>query len=165
MLLDPHLGTIIWTLVTFSVVFLILAKFAWPNLIGALDEREERIRKALEGAGDAQAQAEAALEEHRDTLATASTEARQIVTESREAAERVHQETIEQAREEAQRLVEQARITIEREKTAAMAQLRREMGDLAIQAASALVDENLDNDRNRKLVDDFINSVPESIKQ
>ena len=76
----------------------------------------------------------------------------------------MHQETIEQAREEAQRLVEQARVTIEREKTAAISQLRREMGDLAIQAASALVDENLDNDRNRKLVDDFIAGVPESIK-
>ena len=118
----------------------------------------------MEGAGTAQAQAEAALEEHRDTLATASTEARQIVTESREAAERVHQETIEQAREDAHKLVEQARITIEREKTAAISQLRREMGELAIQAASALVDENLDNERNRKLVDDFIADVPKSVK-
>ena len=86
------------------------------------------------------------------------------MTESREAAERVHQETIEQAREDAHKLVEQARITIEREKTAAISQLRREMGELAIQAASALVDENLDNERNRKLVDDFIADVPKSVK-
>ena len=162
MLLDPHYGTIIWTIVTFVLVFFVLAKFAWPQLLGALDERENRIREALEGAEQARDSAEAALAEHRSKLAEAESEARQIVAQSREAAEKVHQDVVAKAREEAQGLVEQARQSIEREKNAAISQLRREMADLAVQAASALVDANLDDDKNRRLVDELIAGIPEN---
>jgi F-type H+-transporting ATPase subunit b len=47
MLLDPHLGTILWTIITFVVVLLILKKFAWPQLLASLDEREQRISDAI----------------------------------------------------------------------------------------------------------------------
>ena len=69
MLLDPHYGTIIWTIVTFTPAgYLILAKFAWPQLLGALEEREDRIREALQGAEKARESSEVALEEHRSRL-------------------------------------------------------------------------------------------------
>jgi F-type H+-transporting ATPase subunit b len=74
----------------------------------------------------------------------------------------VHQDIVAKAREEAQGLAEQARQSIEREKNAAISQLRREMADLAVQAASALVDANLDDEKNRKLVDDLIAGIPET---
>ena len=99
MLLDPHYGTIIWTIVTFVLVLFVLAKFAWPQLLGALDERENRIREALEGAEQARDSAEAALAEHQSKLAEAESEARQIVAQSREAAEKVHQDVVAKARE------------------------------------------------------------------
>lgn len=162
MLLDPHYGTIIWTIVTFILAYSILAKFAWPQLLGALEEREDRIREALEGAEKARDSAETALEEHRSKLAEAESEARQIVAQSREAAEKVHQEVVAKAREEAQSMIEQARQSIEREKNAAISQLRREMADLAVQAASELVNANLDDDKNRKLVDELIDGIPEN---
>jgi F-type H+-transporting ATPase subunit b len=149
MLLDPHLGTIIWTIITFVVVLFVLAKFAWPQMLGALDEREQRIRGALEGAEGARAEAEA----------------RQIVAQSREAAEKVHQDIVDKAREESQTLVEQARLSIEREKSAAISQLRREMADLVVQAAGALMDANLDDEKNRNLVDDLISRIPESAQR
>ncbi len=165
MLLDPHLGTIIWTIITFVVVLFILAKYAWPPMLGALDEREQRIRGALEGAEEARAGVEAVLAEHRQKLAEAEAEARQIVAQSREAAEKVHQDIIAQAREESQTLVDQARQSIEREKGAAISQLRREMADLVVQAAGVLMDANLDDEKNRKLVDDLISRIPESAQR
>ena len=165
MLLDPHYGTIIWTIVTFTLAYLILAKFAWPQLLGALEEREDRIREALQGAEKARESSEAALEEHRSRLAEAEFEARQIVAQSREAAEKVHQEVVAKAREEAQGMIEQARQSIEREKNAAISQLRSEMADLAVQAASELVNANLDDDKNRKLVDELIAGIPENAQR
>ena len=87
------------------------------------------------------------------------------VAQSREAAEKVHQDVVAKAREEAQGMVEQARQSIEREKNAAISQLRREMADLAVQAASALVDANLDDEKNRKLVDDLIAGIPENAQR
>ncbi len=161
-LLDPHLGTIIWTLITFILVLLVLKKWAWPPILAALDEREQRIRDAIEGSEQARQEAETVLGEHRAKLAAAEDEARQIVAEAREAGEKVRQDIVGQAREEAQRTIDQARTSIEAEKRAAIAELRREMADLAVHAAGALIDANLDDEKNRGLVDDLIAKIPES---
>ena len=162
MLLDPHAGLIIWTIITFLVVLLVLKKFAWPHLLTALDEREKRISDAIATAEQARQEAEEVLREHQQKLAAADEEARQIVAEAREAGANVRQTIVSQAREEAERMLDQARTSIESEKRAAIAELRRETANLAVQAAGALIDANLDDEKNRGLVDDFIARIPES---
>ncbi|MDE2703622.1 MAG: F0F1 ATP synthase subunit B [Gemmatimonadota bacterium] len=162
MLLDPHVGLIIWTIITFLVVLFVLKKFAWPHLLAALDEREQRISDAIAAAEQSRQEAEEVLREHRQKLAAADEEARQIVAEAREAGANVRQTIVSQAREEAERMLDQARTSIESEKRAAIAELRRETANLAVQAAGALIDANLDDEKNRGLVDDFIARIPES---
>ena len=162
MLLDPHVGLIIWTIITFLVVLFVLKKFAWPHLLAALDEREQRISDAIAAAEQARQEAEEVLREHRQKLAAADEEARQVVAEAREAGANVRQTIVSQAREEAERMLDQARTSIESEKRAAIAELRRETANLAVQAAGALIDANLDDEKNRGLVDDFIDRIPES---
>ena len=162
MLLDPHEGLIIWTIITFLVVLFVLKKFAWPQLLAALDEREQRISDAIAGAEQARQEAEEVLREHQQKLAAADEEARKIVAEAREAGANVRQTVVSQAREEAERMLDQARTSIESEKRAAIAELRRETANLAVQAAGALIDANLDDEKNRGLVDDLIAGIPES---
>ena len=162
MLLDPHVGLIIWTIITFLVVLLVLKKFAWPHLLAALDEREKRISDAIAAAEQARQESEEVLREHRQKLATADEEARQVVAEAREAGANLRQTIVSQAREEAERMLDQARTSIESEKRAAIAELRRETASLAVQAAGALIDANLDDEKNRGLVDDFIARIPDS---
>ena len=162
MLLDPHVGLIIWTIITFLVVLLVLKKFAWPQLLASLDEREKRISDALAAAEQARQEAEEVLQEHRQKIAVAEEEARKIVAEARAAGANVRQTIVSQAREEAERMLDQARTSIESEKRAAIAELRRETANLAIQAAGALIDANLDDEKNRGLVDDLIAKIPES---
>ena len=162
MLLEPHAGLIIWTIITFLVVLFVLKKFAWPHLLAALDEREQRISDAIAAAEQARKEAEEVLREHQQKLAAADEEARQIVAEAREAGANVRQTIVSQAREEAERMLDQARTSIESEKRAAIAELRRETANLAVQAAGALIDANLDDERNRGLVDDLIAGIPES---
>ena len=162
MLLDPHVGLIIWTIITFLVVLFVLKKFAWPQLLAALDEREKRISDAIAAAEQASQEAEEVLREHQQKLAAADEEARKIVAEAREAGANVRQTIVSQAREEAERMLDQARTSIESEKRAAIAELRRETAHLAVQAAGALIDANLDDEKNRGLVDDFIARIPES---
>ena len=99
MLLDPHVGLIIWTIITFLVVLLVLKKFAWPHLLAALDEREKRISDAITAAEQARQEAEEVLREHRQKLAAADEEARQVVAEAREAGANVRQTIVSQARE------------------------------------------------------------------
>ena len=162
MLLDPHEGLIIWTIITFLVVLLVLKKFAWPQLLASLDEREKRISDALAAAEQARQEAEEVLQEHRQKLAAAEEEARQVVAEARAAGANVRQTIVSQAREEAERMLDQARTSIESEKRAAIAELRRETANLAVQAAGVLIDANLDDEKNRGLVDDLIAKIPES---
>ena len=162
MLLDPHVGLIIWTIITFLVVLLVLKKFAWPQLLASLDEREKRISDALAAAEQARQEAEEVLQEHRQKIAAAEEEARQVVAEARAAGVNVRQTIVSQAREEAERMLDQARTSIESEKRAAIAELRRETANLAVQAAGVLIDANLDDEKNRGLVDDLIAKIPES---
>mgnify|MGYP003957168913 FL=1 len=161
-MLDLHAGPLIWTIITFLVVFIILKSTVWKPLLAAIEAREKRINDALEGAEKAREEALAAVDEHRKRLEQAEDEARDIVRQSREAAEKVHQDIVEQARADAQQTVEQARRSIESEKQAAIAALRREMADLAVQAAGMLIDANLDDEQNRKLVDGMIDRIPQT---
>jgi F-type H+-transporting ATPase subunit b len=162
MLLNPHVGLIIWTIVTFAVVLLVLKATVWKPLLAALDAREQRIGDALKGAEEARDQAQATLAQHEERLVEAEAEANEIVLKAREEAEKVHRQIVENARAEARRTVEQARRSIEIDKQAALSALRVEVADLVVQAAGALVEANLDDEQNRKLVDDLISSIPQA---
>jgi F-type H+-transporting ATPase subunit b len=161
-LLSPHPGLILWTIITFLVVLVILKSKVWGPLLAALDERERSIREALESADRAREEAQAQMAEHEKKLAEAETQARQIVAEAREAAEKVGAQIVDEARNEAQRTADRASASIEAEKRAALAELRNAAADMAVQAAGAILDAELDAERNRKLADDFIGRLPQS---
>jgi len=162
MLLDPHVGLIIWTIITFVVVLYILKSKAWGPLLKALDERDQGIRDALASADRAKLEAQEALQANQKILQEARSEARQIIQDARAASAKVGQDIVDKAQEKSQQLEEQARRTIENEKRVALTELRREVADLAVQAAGTIIDANLDNEQNRKLVDDLINNIPAS---
>ena len=160
-LLDPHLGMIVWTMVTFVVVLLVLRWKVWTPVLAALDDRERRIADSLAAAQLAHEEAEEALRRHHQTLADAEARASQLVSEARHEAEGLHEEILGRARDEADHLVAQARHSIESERRQAVQSLRNEMAGLAIQAAGAILDANLDDERNRRLADEVIARIPE----
>jgi F-type H+-transporting ATPase subunit b len=160
MLLDPNIGLIIWTLVTFVILLFVLGKFVWGPLTSMLDERETSIREALELADKARAEAQTAAEENKKALAGAQAEAQAAINKAREDAERVAREVHARAEAEAQQLLEQARQTIQQERNQALQALRQQTAELVVLAAGQLIEENLDSDKNRKIVDDFIARIP-----
>lgn len=161
-LLSPNPGLIIWTLVTFVLVLLVLKKFVWGPLLSALDQRETRIREALEQADKARAEAERSAEENKQALAQAQAEAQDAINKAREDAEQVARDVQERAEADAQQLLEQARRTIQQERNQALQTLRQQTAELAILAAGQLLEENLDDEHNKKIVDDFINRMPDT---
>jgi F-type H+-transporting ATPase subunit b len=161
MLLSPHTGTIIWTIVTFLVVLFVLKATVWKPLLQALDDRQKRIEDALQSAEKAREEARLTLIRQQDMLAQAEEQAREIIRQGREAAEKIHQEVVNAARNEARNTMEQARHTIDAEKRAALTELRREVAELAVKAAGVIIEANLDTERNRKLVDDMIAQIPQ----
>lgn len=160
MLLNIEPGLIFWTIVTFALLLLVLRAVAWKPLLAILDERERRIQESLEQADQARKEAQRAAEENRQSLERAMAQAQAAIAQGRETAERVAQEVHERAEADARQLLAQAQRTIGQERDRAIQELRREVADLAILAAGKILDENLDEGRNRKLVDDFISDIP-----
>ena len=158
-LFDINAGLIIWTIIIFLTVLFVLWRFAFGPILAAVNAREEGINKALEDARTRQEEAEKLLEEHKQQLADARRQAQEIVAEGREAGSRLQKEIEGKAREEGDAILTRAKAEIEREKDAAVDVLRRESVDLALAAASKLLDQKLDGDQDRKLVMDFVDGL------
>lgn len=149
-------GLSIWTGVIFLVLLGILWKFGFGPLLAALESRESHIQSALDESAAKQEEAQRLLKEHKQQLADARRQAQEIVAEGKAAGERVRREIEAKAREEGQNLIARARDEIEREKDAALDELRRESVDLALAAASRLMSERMDGERDRELVRDYL---------
>lgn len=158
-MLELNPGLIFWTIVTFIAVLAVLSKVAWKPLLHALTSREEQIRTALQQAEEAQAEARKLLEENKRQLARAEAHAQQAMREGREMGEKLKSEIMEKANTGARAMVEQAKDEIRRERDAALQQLRGEVADLAVTAASKIIDANLDVNKHRQLVDNVIKDI------
>jgi F-type H+-transporting ATPase subunit b len=158
-LFTVNLGTSVWTAIVFLMLLGILWKFAWGPLLAAVDAREKGIQNALEEAAARNAEAERLLEEHRQQLADARRQASDVLADAKAAGDRVRKEIEEKARVEAQGILDRARAEIGRERDAALDTLRKESVDLALAAASRLLDQNLDQAKDRSLVEDYLKSM------
>lgn len=157
---DVNLGLYVWTIVLFSIFALVMAKFGWGPLLRIVEERETSIREAIEKSERAQAEAQSLLAKHQKLIAEITSERAEILKTAHEEAERAKAEIQSHARTEGEKLIERARGQIEREKTAAILELRGEVADLAIQAASKIVTSSLTPQAQKKLVTDFLSSLP-----
>ncbi len=156
---DVNLGLSIWTTFVFLSLLAILWKFAWGPILEMVQAREDGIQGTLDQAANEREEAAKLLAEHRQQMADARRQAQQMIAEGKEAGERVRQDVEEKARAEGDAMIERARESIEREKDAALDELRKESVDLALAAAAKLVQETLDETKDRELVMGFIDEL------
>jgi F-type H+-transporting ATPase subunit b len=159
---DINPGLMVWTIATFVVLSFILSKFAWKPLLGSLKDREDKIRQALEQSEQARAEAAALLLQNEKNLARAEEEYQKIIREGKAFAEKLKEEVVAKAHQQAQREIQQAKEEIQRDVESARQKLRSEVADLAVQAAGKILDESLDAQKQRKIVDKFLNQLPNS---
>jgi F-type H+-transporting ATPase subunit b len=145
-----------WTVVIFIALAVVLAKYAFPPILGYAAAREQRIQDSLDEAKRAREEAQAALEQQRAELASARQQAQQVIAEGRVAAEKVRQDLMVRARSEQEELLERARQDIARERDQAVEAVRREAVDLALAAAGRLIEQRLTAEEDRRLVIDFL---------
>jgi len=155
-LLQPEIGTIFWTLLTFVSMVLILRRFAWKPLLAAIDAREKSIRDAIEQADRDRERAEGLVKEHRDLLAEARRERAEAVEQGQRDAERVKDEILAKARAQRDQVLKQTEEQVEAGLRKARGELRSTAVDLAILAAEKLLTRNLDDATQRKLVEEHL---------
>jgi F-type H+-transporting ATPase subunit b len=159
---DINPGLIVWTIVTFVLLVAVLSKCAWKPLLQALQEREEKIRSAMEQADKARTEAAELLKQNERMMARAEEEYQKVIREGKVFAEKLKEEIITKAKQQAQRELQLAKEEIQRDIDAAKLQLRSEVADLAIKAAEKILDETLDQQRHRKIVESVLNQIPKN---
>lgn len=158
-ILTPHGGLMVWTLVIFGLLYFVLRRYAFPAITAAVAAREKALEDAIEGARRDRSEAATLLEEQRRQIEAARAEAQRFIADGRAAGERIRADMAEQTRQQQQELIERARRDIEGEKDRAIAELRRAAVELAIAGAGKVIEKNLDDESNRRLVEGFLASI------
>jgi len=156
LLIQPQFGTIFWTVVTFLILAFLLGKYAWKPLLAAVETRETGIRDSIDGAKREREEAQKLLDEHRAMLNLARKERADAVEAGRKDAERLKAEILEEARKQREQLMRQAQAQIDAGLRQARAELKGEAADLAIQAAGKLLGKNLDDQTQRRIVEEYL---------
>jgi F-type H+-transporting ATPase subunit b len=157
--LFPEVNEIIWGAVGFIVVFFFLARFGLPQVRRAMSERTEKIRGDIQAAEQQRSEADAVLAEYRAQLNDAKTEGGRIIEEARQAADQMKRDQEGRLQSELAELRSRAVADIDAAKAQAMSDLRGEVAALAVGAAEAIVQRNLDASTQTQLVEDYINQV------
>ncbi|MEI4768899.1 F0F1 ATP synthase subunit B [Psychrobacillus sp. FJAT-51614] len=152
-----HSGFNTWdifaTLFFFILLLVLLKKVAWGPLMGIMTQREELIASEIEAAESSRQESERLLEEQRDLLKEARTEALAIVENAKKQGEASREEIITTARTEATRLKESAIREIDTEKERAIAAVRQEVVSLSVLAASKVLEKEVSEEDNRALIE------------
>jgi F-type H+-transporting ATPase subunit b len=156
----PEVYDLVWSAVVFLIILFVLIRFGLPRINRLLDQRSAAIEGNIEKAQNAQREADEALQRYTAQLAEARAEAGRIRDQAREEGKRIIADLREQAQAEADRITAQAHTQIEAERTAAAQSLRQDVGSLALQLASNIVGEHLNDDANAtRLVDRFLTDL------
>ena len=142
--------------INFLLLLVLLSRLLYRPFLAKLEERSRAIKKSLEEAQAAQAEAERQREEHRRQIQAAYAEAQSIRESALKEAAEEQRRLIEAARAEAGRMVEAARVEIAQDVRRAKQELRGEVADLAVSVAERLIRRSLRDDNHRRIVMDAI---------
>lgn len=158
-LVDPNPGTIFWTIITFLLLLVILGRYAWKPLIGAIETREKSILGDLQQAATSRSEAESLVAEQRELLTSARRERAEAVEQGKRDAERMKAEILEEARQQREQVLKDTQLQVQAGLRKAQADLRGTAVDLAILGAEKLLSVKLDDAAQRRLVEQHLTDL------
>ncbi|WP_445713996.1 F0F1 ATP synthase subunit B [Flavobacterium sp.] len=148
---------VFWTTLIFVVFFLLMRKFAWKPILGAVKGREDSINNALLAAENAKKEMQNLKSDNEKLLAEARAERDLMIKEAREIKEKMIADAKSEAQVQGAAMIESAKASIESEKNAAMAELKNQVSSLSLEIAETLLKEELSNkEAQTKLVEKML---------
>lgn len=147
---------LLWTFVNLIVFFLILKKLLFQPVMGMIEKREQMISGQIEDAEQKNTQAGLLKERYEAELKNANQEAARIVKTAKERGKEEYEKILRDADAEASKIIADASKTIETEREKAVQGIQNEIAQVAIAAASKVIQENVDQASNEKILDDFL---------
>ena len=135
----PEAGIVVWMLIAFSLVFFVLAKFAWPSILNSIKEREEHIADSLKKADEA-TKALAGLEEKgKEIIAQAQAQQIALVKDTKTLTDKMIADAKIEAKKQAEQIISDAQAKILKDKEAAILEIRKEVAQLSISIAEKVL--------------------------
>ena len=164
-LLTPDFGTFFWMLVSFIIVFVILAKFGFPALVNMVNERKQYIDDSLKSAREANEKLSHIKEESESILVEARKEQARILKEAMDTRSQIVNEARDKAKAEGGRLLEEARKQIQKEKDDAIRDIRKQVAELSVEVAQKVLRKQLSSEVEQNgMVERMLDEVSDSKK-
>ncbi|RYY06992.1 MAG: F0F1 ATP synthase subunit B [Sphingobacteriaceae bacterium] len=159
-LVTPEIGLVFWTTLSFLILFLVLAKFAWKPIMGAIDERERSIEDALLKADAAKEEMVRLTNENEQLLKQTRAERDLILKEAKQVKDQMIAEAKDTAIAEGNKLIEKAKVEINSQKEIAMADVKNQIATLSIDIAEKILRKQFDDkQKQEELVTDLLKEV------
>lgn len=155
-------GDILFQLLAMLVLLALLKKFALGPLLNIMKQREDHIAGEITSAEERNKEAQKLIEEHSVLLKEAKQESQSLIENAKKLGEKQKEDIIQAARAESERLKEAARTEIVKEKEQAVSALREQVASLSVLIASKVIEKELDEQAQEKLIQDYLKEVGES---
>ena len=152
-------GLMIWTIICFLITLFVLKRYAFGPIQAMIDERQARIRAAIDEADKAREEAHKLLEERRALIASARSDAEEILAEARRVADSTRDRVREEAEVDRQRRLEETQRQVEAEVRRALEEIRNEVAELTLIAAQKVTQKSLTDADHRRLIEDSIKEL------
>ena len=159
-ILTPDPGLLLWMLAAFLVVFVVLAKFGFPAIIGMVEKRKNYIDESLRKAQEATTRLENIKQESESILQEARDKQVAILKDAANTREAIVEDARVKAREESARIISDAKAEIESQKQAAIAAIRQQVALLSVEVSEKVLRKKLDTDQAQM---DYINLMLDEV--
>lgn len=146
-------------LVSFGIVFFILWRWGFPLIIKTLDQRQALIREGVENAEKARRDLAEANARAEQLLIEAQRQAQQTIERAQKMAQQEEVRILEEAHARAEQIGQQQVARIQNEAARARSELSRQVVNLSINAAGSVIGRSVNNDDNRRLVEEFVTTA------
>jgi F-type H+-transporting ATPase subunit b len=160
-LVTPSIGLVFWTALAFICLLILLRKFAWKPILGAIHEREQFIDDALNKAELAKQEMARLTSQNEELMKQARAERDEILKEAKILKDSIVNEAKTSAQTEGAKLIEKARVEIENQKKVALAELKGQVSALSLEIAERVLRSQLDDKAKQQ---DLVNSLLKDVE-
>ena len=161
-MMDINWSLVIATIINFIILLAILKHFFFSKVEAIINERESYVSDKLDEAEEELEKARMLAIENERMIKSARKQGKLITEEYKQKAEKIYDEIVEEANKESSLILERAKIEINREKEKVEYQLKKEAIDLALELSKKVIEKNIDENKNRDLINDFLTKVGNS---
>ena len=158
-LLLPKPAEFIPALIAFLVIWFVLAKLAWPSILGMMEKRQKKIQDDLDSAAESKAKAAEEAKRYEQAIRDAHKEADKIVAQAKREAEEERSQILAKAQREASDIITKSHGAVESERKKAMIELSSSVVDLSVEIASKVIGNELSEEQQRKLAEKYLAEV------